>query len=203
MPGDGFVGVQRATQLHGLDTERVVAAASDDGGESDDSECPQSNMHAHSKTMMAQRGAAALLTRWRACHAARHNRCMRTRILGLLVPLLLVASGLAAQEKPAGKPADVAGTWDLSVTSPNGTGNRLLKLQQDGEKLAGEIESSVGTGKVAGSVKGTTIAFTATVTMEAGTFEIQYTGKVDGDKMSGDVDFGEYGRGTWSGTRRK
>ena len=119
-----------------------------------------------------------------------------------MIALLLSASGLAAQEKPA-KPADVAGTWDLSVTSPNGTGNRLLTLRQDGEKLTGEIESSVGTGKVAGSVKENTIAFTATVTMDTGTFEIAYSGKVDGDKMSGDVDFGDYGNGTWSGVRRR
>ena len=128
---------------------------------------------------------------------------MRMRTSSLLVVLVLIASGLAAQDKPAAKPADVAGTWDLSVTSPNGTGNRLLTLRQDGEKLTGEIESSVSTGKVVGSVKGSTIALTATVTMDTGAFEIHYTGKVDGDKMSGDVDFGDYGRGTWSGVRRK
>ena len=121
----------------------------------------------------------------------------------MVVALLLITSGPAAQENPASKPANVAGTWDLSVTSPNGTGNRLLTLRQDGEKVTGEIESSVGTGKVAGSVKENAIAFIATVTMETGTFEIEYTGKVDGAKMSGDVDFGDYGRGTWTGVRRK
>lgn len=116
---------------------------------------------------------------------------------------LLMSASLAAQEKPAAKPADVAGTWDLSVSSPNGTGSRVLKLQQDGEKLTGEIESSMSGGKVAGTIKENAIAFTASVAMDTGTFEIRYTGKVDGDKMSGDVDFGEYGRGTWSGVRRK
>jgi hypothetical protein len=127
---------------------------------------------------------------------------MYTRIT-VLAAVLLIAAGPAAQDKPAAKPADVAGTWDLSVASPNGTGSRVLKMQQDGEKLTGEIESSVSSGRVAGSVKGNTIAFTATVAMDTGTFEIHYTGKVDADRMSGDVEFGEYGRGTWSGVRRK
>jgi L-seryl-tRNA(Ser) seleniumtransferase len=126
---------------------------------------------------------------------------MRTTIL--IAVLLLTVAGLAAQDKPAAKPADVAGTWDLSVESPNGTGSRVLKIRQDGEKLTGEIESSMSSGKIAGSVTATTIAFTATVAMDTGTFEIRYTGKVDADKMSGEVDFGDYGRGTWSGVRRK
>ena len=128
---------------------------------------------------------------------------MYTRITVAAAAVLLIAASLAAQDKPAAKPADVAGTWDLSVASPNGTGSRVLKLQQDGEKLTGEIESSVSSGKVTGSVNGNAIAFTATVAMDTGTFEIRYTGKVDADRMSGDVDFGEYGRGTWSGVRRK
>jgi hypothetical protein len=126
-----------------------------------------------------------------------------TRTAVAVAAVLSIAVGLAAQDKPAAKPADVAGTWDLSVSSPNGTGSRVLKMRQDGEKLTGEIESSMSSGKVAGSVTGNAIAFTATVGMETGTFEIRYTGKVDADKMSGDVDFGDYGRGTWSGVRRK
>jgi L-seryl-tRNA(Ser) seleniumtransferase len=137
------------------------------------------------------------------------NPCAKRAILigmrkgVLMAAVLLLAYGLAAQEKPAAKPVDVGGTWDLAVESPNGTGSRVLKLRQDGEKLTGEIESSMSSGKVAGSVNGSAVAFTATVTMESGTFEIRYTGKVDADKMTGDVDFGEYGRGTWSGTRRQ
>jgi hypothetical protein len=127
---------------------------------------------------------------------------MYTRIQ-IAAAVLLLAVSLAAQEKPAAKPADVAGTWDLSVSSPNGTGTRVLKLQQDGEKLTGQIESSMSSGKVAGAVKDNAITFTATVSMETGTFEIYYTGTVDAGKMSGDVDFGDYGRGTWSGVRRK
>lgn len=125
------------------------------------------------------------------------------RISILTTAVLLLACALAAQEKPTPKPLDVTGTWDLSVTSPNGTGSRVLKIRQDGEKITGEIQSSVSAGKVTGSIKAAAIDFTAAVTMETGTFEIRYTGKVDGDKMSGDVDFGDYGSGTWTGARRK
>lgn len=128
---------------------------------------------------------------------------MRIRIPLLMAALLFGASNLVAQEKPAAKPVDVSGTWDLTVTSPNGTGTRVLKLQQDGQKLTGEISSSMSSGKVTGSLKGTAIDFTAKVEMESGTFEIRYTGKVDIEKMTGDVDFGDYGQGTWSGVRRK
>lgn len=111
-------------------------------------------------------------------------------------------AGAAAQDKPEPRPADVAGTWDLTVNSPNGTGTRVVKIRQDGEKLTGEYESSMGAGTLAGTVKERAIDFTVTVAMELGTFEIRYTGKVDGDKMAGEVDFGDYGKGSWSGTRR-
>ena len=87
----------------------------------------------------------------------------------ILAAVLLTAASLAAQDKRAAKPVDVARTRDLSVASPNGPGSRVLTLQQDGEKLTGEIDSTISSGKVAGPVKGNAIAYTATVAMDTGT----------------------------------
>ena len=53
MPGHRFVGIQRPTELDRLDTERVVAAASRDRDDNQESDCQQLDMRTHSNTMMS------------------------------------------------------------------------------------------------------------------------------------------------------
>jgi hypothetical protein len=125
---------------------------------------------------------------------------------------LAVVLGLAvtafAQEKPQEKPKEtpainVTGTWDMAVEAPQGTMALTATLKQDGEKLVGTQTSQLGETALEGSVKGTDIAFVVVINMQGQDLTITYTGKIDGETMSGTIDFGGYGSSTWTAQKRK
>lgn len=104
-----------------------------------------------------------------------------------------------AQEKKV----DVTGTWELTIETPQGTSNPTAILKQDGESLTGTYKGRMGEVALKGSVKGSDIKFEFTVNAQGTDLTITYTGKVDGDSMSGTVEFGSFGSGNWSGKRKK
>ena len=97
----------------------------------------------------------------------------------------------------------LSGEWVLTVTSPNGTGERQVTFVQEGNTLSGEISSSRAAGKLSGTVDDDAVTFVAVVQMDGGPFEITYSATVTGDEMEGTVDFGSYGSGTFTGRRAK
>ena len=118
------------------------------------------------------------------------------------LPLLLVTAGLfCTSSGAAAQDLDLTGEWVLTVESPNGTGERSVTFVQDGGELSGEIASSRAAGPLSGTIEGNEVSFVAMVMMESGPFEITYTGTVTGDEMSGVVEFGSYGSGTFRGHR--
>jgi hypothetical protein len=109
-----------------------------------------------------------------------------------------------AQEKPQQPPAiDVTGTWDMAVETQQGTMSLSATFKQDGEKLTGTQTSQIGDIALEGSVKGTDIAFAVVINMQGQDVTITYTGKIDGDTMSGTIEFGSFGSSTWSAQRKK
>ena len=124
-------------------------------------------------------------------------------LLGALFTLLLVgfATGLRADDQPA----NVAGTWNMTVDAGQGPMTIVLTFQQDGGKIKGTSKSDFGESQVDGTVKGNTIDFLVHVQGDNGNFDIDHTGTVDGDsmkgtfKMQGNADF----TGQWTATRQK
>lgn len=120
---------------------------------------------------------------------------------------VLLAFVLAASPAFAGvqqdKPHDVAGTWALTVETPQGTGNPTLTLKQDGETLTGTYLSQFfGERPVTGNMKGDAITFSFTVAMEGNTVTVTYSGTVEKDTMKGKVAFGDMGEGTFTGKKK-
>ena len=119
---------------------------------------------------------------------------------------LVVAAAITAA--PAGaarqdKPADVAGTWAITVETPGGTGNPSVTLKQDGENLTGTYSSQVfGEQKVTGTIKGNAIRFSFTGTIEGNTLTVTYSGTVEKDTMKGKVTLGDLGEGTWTAKKQ-
>ncbi|MHB8138395.1 MAG: hypothetical protein ACYDGO_08425 [Smithellaceae bacterium] len=93
--------------------------------------------------------------------------------------------------------ADLNGTWNLSVTSPMGSGTPVFKLKQAGNKLSGDYKGTFGEAPVKGSVEGS--SFTMKIP-QSGQF-IVYTGTFSGDTMKGTIDFAGQGNGDFKGTR--
>ena len=131
----------------------------------------------------------------------------RVLITALAVVLGLAVTAIAQdtpQEKPKETPAvNVTGTWDMSVESPQGTMALTVAFKQEGEKLTGTQSSQMGDTALEGSVKGTDIAFVVVINMQGQDLTITYTGKIDGDAMSGTIEFGGYGSSTWTAQKRK
>ena len=56
----------------------------------------------------------------------------------------------------------VAGDWDVTVQSPQGTNTVLVTLKQDGEKLDGLFKSPLGELPFTGTLTGSDMKFTFT-----------------------------------------
>jgi hypothetical protein len=127
------------------------------------------------------------------------------RVLAIVMAAMLAVAGAAfAQDKPKDPPkVDVTGTWDMSVETPQGTMTLSATFKQDGEKLTGTQTSQMGETALEGSVKGADIAFVVVINMQGQDMTITYTGKIDGDAMSGAIEFGSFGSSTWAAKKKK
>jgi hypothetical protein len=119
-----------------------------------------------------------------------------------LVVLGLVASATLIQAAEKGKVAakskvNLTGKWNMSVTTPQGSGSPVFTLKQDGNNLTGTYQGYFGEAPVTGTVKGNDVEMKYTM---SGSTTI-YKGKVDGNKMSGTVDLGGQATGTFEGKK--
>ncbi|HWE51333.1 MAG TPA: hypothetical protein VG273_16190 [Bryobacteraceae bacterium] len=94
--------------------------------------------------------------------------------------------------------ADITGTWTADVNLTAGSGQPKLEFKQTGETLTGTYHGTFGDAPLKGTVKGDKVEFT----FGNDTAQAKYSGTLDGDKkMSGTVDYGEVGTGTFTATK--
>ena len=103
----------------------------------------------------------------------------------------------------AAKATDVTGTWELNVESPMGSRASDAIFTQTGETLGGKMVSPRGEVPLSGAINGEAITFGLTVNVQGQNLQIDYTGTVTGDTMSGTVVFGSFGDGKWTGKRKQ
>src|SRR4030095_2912587 len=103
------------------------------------------------------------------------------RIIGTTVILLSVFSAsLAAQG------ANVVGSWDFTVESPNGKTTSVLVIKKDGDKLSGMSKGARGERPLESvSVAGSDITFVMKIKFQDQDMVITYKGKVEKDSMKG------------------
>ncbi len=124
-------------------------------------------------------------------------------LVGVLLVLLL--AGFAAGLRADDQPANVAGTWNMTVDGGQGTLSMVLTIQQDGGKLKGSVKSDFGDSQIEGTIKGNSIDFVVHVTSDNGNFDIEHLGTVDGDTMKGTTKMQgtDNSAGQWTATRQK
>ena len=103
----------------------------------------------------------------------------------------------------AAKVTDVSGTWELNVESPMGSRASDAIFTQTGETLGGKMVSPRGEVPLTGTVSGDTVKFGINVNVQGQSLQIDYSGTVTGDTMSGTVVFGSFGDGKWTGKKKQ
>ena len=113
------------------------------------------------------------------------------------------AGARGGDREDAGEVARVAGTWDLTVTTPQGENRASMTVTQSGTALEGTMATEMGTVQVTdGRVTGQRVTFTIAVPISGQTTTIVFRGTVDGTRMTGDADLGAMGSATFTGARR-
>lgn len=118
-------------------------------------------------------------------------------IAAIAALLLVIASPISAN---VADNANVAGTWNLQVETPNGTGTPSVTFKQDGANLTGTYKGRMGESELKGSVDGNNIKWTVTLHPQGGELNIEYKGTVDGDTMKGTIS-SAMGDATFSGKK--
>jgi hypothetical protein len=103
----------------------------------------------------------------------------------------------------AAKATDVSGTWELNVESPMGSRASDAIFTQTGETLGGKMVSPRGETPLTGTISGETVKWGINGNVQGQNLQIDYTGTVTGDTMSGTVVFGSFGDGKFTGKRKQ
>lgn len=111
--------------------------------------------------------------------------------------------GRGGEGGEGGEMARVAGTWDITVTSPQGENRASMTVTQSGATLEGTMATEMGTVQVTdGRITGQRVTFSIAVPISGQTTTIMFRGTVDGARMTGTADLGAMGSATFTGERR-
>jgi hypothetical protein len=96
----------------------------------------------------------------------------------------------------------VDGKWNITLSTPMGDRPAELTLKADGTALSGSFGGPQGSADFSGgTTDGTKVSWKNNFSGAMGPMELTFDGAVDGDNISGTVQFGAFGSGSWKGTR--
>jgi len=122
----------------------------------------------------------------------------------LAVTFTLIVALLLGTPSKAAQGANVVGSWDFTVESPNGKTTSVLVIKKDGDKLSGMAKGARGERPLESvSVAGSDITFVMKIKFQEQDMVITYKGKVEKDSMKGEADFGGLATGPWSAVPHK
>ena len=107
-------------------------------------------------------------------------------------------------EAPKPPAADMTGDWDVDITFAAGKGTHRLSITQQGAQVQGTHQGDFLQRPLNGTVNGDAISMRSNVgeTTIGNSLSYTFTGKIANGAMSGDLDMGEYRKGTWTAKRR-
>lgn len=104
---------------------------------------------------------------------------------------------------PEGQPAAVNGLWQIRIEFARGSAIHSLELVQSGSNLVGTHYGEYGQGDLKGELAVNLIRLRSSQKIQGTRLFYNFTGTVEGDRMSGDVGLGEYGQAKWSAQRHQ
>lgn len=94
------------------------------------------------------------------------------------------------------------GQWDVTMNTPMGAQKSVLTLAVAGDAVTGKMEGAQGALEIKdGKANGDTLTWAADMTQPM-PIKLEFTAKVEGDKISGNVKLGAFGNATFAGTRK-
>jgi len=121
--------------------------------------------------------------------------------LGGALLALLAAVPAWGQELAQERAVDVSGVWEITSETPRGTMTRKVTFEQDGSSLTGTMETRMGSVPIQnGSVEGNKLSFTVVFSRGERSFEMTYSGTVEGDTAKGTYQTSR-GEVEWTATR--
>ena len=109
----------------------------------------------------------------------------RSKILVVALATVLGSSAALGQGK------SVAGTWDATVTTPNGGGKPTLTFVVKGDSVTGTVKRPNGEVlPLKGTINGKDLTYSYTVAMQSGDVLVTVKAKVVGDSLNGTMSFG-------------
>jgi hypothetical protein len=133
---------------------------------------------------------------------------MRKRVPLMSLGLLLaIAVGAWAQEPakpPAATDVNITGVWEMTVATQQGDRVNDATFTQEKEALKGVLTGPDGSPiEGTGTVKEGVVQWTVTFDTPNGAFTIAFSGKIDGEKMAGEIQMGDFGTANWSAKKKK
>jgi D-glucosaminate-6-phosphate ammonia-lyase len=105
--------------------------------------------------------------------------------------------------EPRAPSVTVSGQWTARLEYGRGSAEHNLVFEQNAEKLTGTHHAEFDQGDLMGTVSGNVVKFQSRYRIQGQGLSYAFTGTVEGDKISGVVNMGEYGETTWSAERHK
>ncbi len=96
----------------------------------------------------------------------------------------------------------IDGTYDITIATPMGDRRATLTLLADDGRLSGKLSNEQGEQEWDGGViDGSEVSWSNNFSGAMGTIQLDFAGSIDGDELSGTVQFGGFGSGTFAGKR--
>ena len=92
------------------------------------------------------------------------------------------------------------GNWKVTINTPMGARTMNVNIATSGDTFTGKVDSEMGTQEVQGKVDGDTLTWSTDITNPM-PMKLEFTAKVEGDKMSGNCKLGMFGNASLTGER--
>lgn len=107
----------------------------------------------------------------------------------------------ARMNKPGAPAADISGEWQVAIDFVAGVARHRLELKADGNSIRGTHFGARTSAAVHGAIDGSRVVLHSALPCHGTQLTYTFSGGLDGGRMSGEVDLGEYSQARWTATR--
>jgi uncharacterized pyridoxal phosphate-dependent enzyme len=98
--------------------------------------------------------------------------------------------------------ADLTGRWDVHIEFAAGSSDHTFHVRQQGNQIVGTHQGDFVARDCSGTISGDDVRISSSIgEVHGAALSYRFTGKLQGDKMSGALDMGEYLGAKWTATR--